>query len=408
MRTLARIGLGSALAALSVAITLLIDSRAQAIPAFARRYRTSCRTCHAWSFPYLNASGTRFRQNGYQLPDGAEDPARAASMIEPGTIDERTAIFSTPPLSVRARLLAEWIEDAEGDQRLDASVPYARLAGGGSLYEDVSLVFSADVAPSPALHFLTVGLHDVLPRGGMSVVAGQLLLTGLQRPGHRSITRLASPLAQVSVGDNPFQLEGMHVGVSVQGRPGWGALAYELAVASGAPGAANQTGFGAPGVLGRLSLTTGEHTVGAFGYGAVARLRVDRGGIEREWDDRFVVTGLDAELSVWRLLFYVAGVLGVHDDPVGQGEATRYVGVRAEALWAITQELSVIARYDAVESSDASLRHRLATLHAGYLLLTSLRISLEASADLVALAEHDHDAERRDETRFVAMLEGAL
>jgi hypothetical protein len=391
-----------------VTTTLLGASAARANPSFARRYRTSCRTCHAWSFPYLNAWGTRFRQNGYQLPEGAEDPARAAATIEPGTLAERTEIFATPPVSVRARVLGEWSEDAAGERRLGASVPYVRLVSGGSLYENVSLLLSADVVPSPALHFLTIGLHDVLPRGGLSVVAGQLLLTGLQRPGHRSITRVASPLASVHVGDNPFALEGVHVGVSLQGRPGWGAFSYELAVANGSPGAPGQTGAGAPGVLGRVGLTTGEHTFGVFGYGAVARLRVDRAGIEREWDDRFLVTGADAELSVSRLLFYAAGLFGVHADPRGEGEATRYFGVRAEVLWALTDELSAIARFDAVESADTTLRHRLATLHAGYLLLSSLRLSVEATADLQWLAERNDAPAMKNESRVSAFLEAAL
>src|SRR5512134_3019517 len=95
------------LPALVVLAILASSSPASAIPAFARRYRTSCRTCHGWTFPTLNAWGTRFRQNGYQYPDGAEDPARAAAMIEPGTIQAPTAIFATPPLSVRSRVLAE-------------------------------------------------------------------------------------------------------------------------------------------------------------------------------------------------------------------------------------------------------------------------------------------------------------
>lgn len=392
---------------LVVTATLLGASVAHANPSFARRYRTSCRTCHAWSFPYLNAWGTRFRQNGYQLPDGAEDPARAQAMIEPGTVAERTAIFSTPPLSVRARVLGDW-SPASGERRVGGSVPYVRLIGGGSLYENVSLLFSADAVPSPALHFLTVGLHNVVPDGGLSILVGQLLMTGLQRPGHRSITRVASPLASVHVGDNPFVLEGMHVGASLQGRPGWGAFSYEVAVANGSPGAPGQTGLGAPGVLARVGLTTGAHTFGLFGYGAIARLRVDRGGIDREWDDRFLVTGADAELSVSRFLFYAAGLFGVHDDPHGEGETTRYVGMRAEVLWAITDELSAIARYDAVESSAATLRHRLATLHAGYLVLSSLRLSLEASADLQWLAEHAHSPGLANETRVSAFLEGAL
>ena len=41
------------------------------IPAFARKYKTSCATCHN-GFPKLNAFGEAFRRNGYQFPGGAD------------------------------------------------------------------------------------------------------------------------------------------------------------------------------------------------------------------------------------------------------------------------------------------------------------------------------------------------
>ena len=43
-----------------------------AIPAFARRYETSCQTCHI-AFPKLNSYGTAFRLLGYRLPDETEE-----------------------------------------------------------------------------------------------------------------------------------------------------------------------------------------------------------------------------------------------------------------------------------------------------------------------------------------------
>jgi hypothetical protein len=45
---------------------------AEAIPAFARKYATSCQTCHTM-FPKLNAFGTAFRLNGYRMPKETEE-----------------------------------------------------------------------------------------------------------------------------------------------------------------------------------------------------------------------------------------------------------------------------------------------------------------------------------------------
>lgn len=53
-------------------IFLLFSVPAMAIPAFARKYETSCQTCHV-GFPKLNAFGEAFRLNGYRMPKETED-----------------------------------------------------------------------------------------------------------------------------------------------------------------------------------------------------------------------------------------------------------------------------------------------------------------------------------------------
>jgi hypothetical protein len=47
-------------------------TRVQAIPAFARKYQTSCQTCHT-VFPKLNAFGLAFRYRGYRMPGETEE-----------------------------------------------------------------------------------------------------------------------------------------------------------------------------------------------------------------------------------------------------------------------------------------------------------------------------------------------
>lgn len=51
---------------------VLLNHEARAIPAFARKYETSCQTCHV-AFPKLNAFGDAFRNNGYRFPADDED-----------------------------------------------------------------------------------------------------------------------------------------------------------------------------------------------------------------------------------------------------------------------------------------------------------------------------------------------
>lgn len=54
-----------------VALLQLASDKSYSIPAFARKYKTSCATCHN-GFPKLNAFGEAFRRNGYQFPGGTD------------------------------------------------------------------------------------------------------------------------------------------------------------------------------------------------------------------------------------------------------------------------------------------------------------------------------------------------
>ncbi len=50
-----------------VIVFLSLDSPSYAIPAFARRYQTSCSSCHI-IIPKLNHFGKAFKANGYRIP----------------------------------------------------------------------------------------------------------------------------------------------------------------------------------------------------------------------------------------------------------------------------------------------------------------------------------------------------
>src|SRR5665213_2371898 len=61
-----------AVAALAISLGIVSATPAEAIPAFARKYQTSCQTCHI-VFPKLNAFGEAFRLRGYRMPGETED-----------------------------------------------------------------------------------------------------------------------------------------------------------------------------------------------------------------------------------------------------------------------------------------------------------------------------------------------
>jgi len=53
--------------AVAVVVYFAVAGEAQAVPSFARKYQTSCQTCHT-IYPVLNPFGEAFRRNGYRFP----------------------------------------------------------------------------------------------------------------------------------------------------------------------------------------------------------------------------------------------------------------------------------------------------------------------------------------------------
>src|SRR5512141_2384029 len=58
-----------------MALSCLVSTRVSAVPAFSRKYQTSCQTCHT-IFPKLNPFGQAFRLNGYRLPGETEEQVK--------------------------------------------------------------------------------------------------------------------------------------------------------------------------------------------------------------------------------------------------------------------------------------------------------------------------------------------
>jgi len=90
-----------------IVVVLATASHAWAVPAFARKYKTSCVTCHT-IYPKLNPFGEQFRRNGYRFP-GVDSDAVKAEPVALGT-DEQKKMFpdavwpgtvsSFPPLAI--------------------------------------------------------------------------------------------------------------------------------------------------------------------------------------------------------------------------------------------------------------------------------------------------------------------
>jgi hypothetical protein len=75
MPTTIRLACRLAISAAALLAVLGSFSPASAVPVFARKYQTSCQTCHI-VFPKLNAFGEAFRLNGYRMPAETEEQVK--------------------------------------------------------------------------------------------------------------------------------------------------------------------------------------------------------------------------------------------------------------------------------------------------------------------------------------------
>ncbi|MBD3401399.1 hypothetical protein GF420_00780 [candidate division GN15 bacterium] len=120
------------LLALSLAL-LTPPQSAQAIPAFARKYRMSCTTCHA-PFPKLKAYGDEFAGDGFVLKD--QDAPRY--YVETG--DENLDLIRD--LQAAFRLEGFVKHETKTDQDVDFTAPYnLKFLSGGALSDHLAYYF---------------------------------------------------------------------------------------------------------------------------------------------------------------------------------------------------------------------------------------------------------------------------
>jgi len=75
-------------------LAALLPGRADAIPAYARRYDTKCETCHFPMPPRLNNTGILFRRSGFRLPDADEKGNLTLNTVPAHSIGEAASVVA--------------------------------------------------------------------------------------------------------------------------------------------------------------------------------------------------------------------------------------------------------------------------------------------------------------------------
>ncbi len=150
------------LSILAGSILLLFNvPSANAIPAFARKYATSCTTCHV-GFPKLNPFGEAFRLNGYRMPKETEDQIKVKPVSMGAEAYKKMwpkAIYPSDlpgqvPLALNAKMASVY-ESASGDEgrevtHNDVQFPQeVNLFAGGTLGEHMGFIGEVTHGESP-------------------------------------------------------------------------------------------------------------------------------------------------------------------------------------------------------------------------------------------------------------------
>ncbi len=121
------------LTVLSFIILTFLAMDILAIPAFARKYNMSCKTCHS-PFPTLKAYGDEFAGNGFQLKD------KDAPRYYVDTGDDDLSLIRDLPIALRFEGYVTYnVNDSEHS---DFTAPWIlKLLSGGSITKDVAYYF---------------------------------------------------------------------------------------------------------------------------------------------------------------------------------------------------------------------------------------------------------------------------
>ncbi len=119
---------------LFILFAFFVAEKTFAIPAFARKYRLSCTTCHAPAAPALKPYGDEFAGNGFRL----EEEQSPRYFMDTG--DDKLSLLRELPIAVRLDGFATY--NFDNSERIDFASPYiVKFLSGGELSERISYYF---------------------------------------------------------------------------------------------------------------------------------------------------------------------------------------------------------------------------------------------------------------------------
>lgn len=402
---------------------------ARAYPGFARKYQTSCVTCHD-AFPRLNSVGQGFRLNGYRFLDDEayvrEEPISLGApaykrvwpeAIWPSDLPLHVPLGVSVPLTVRRTSSVSTEEGADWDFNFPNNVT---LLGGGTIGEDMAFWASVEFEDGDArFHRVFFEWNDllsgdflglfseegVLPENLLNLKLGQIDPGVVPFSIHRQLTLSSYLTNTYTVGGSDFALESPGLtAIELFGLP-TSRLGYWMGVTTGTSGEDDnpakdfygRIAYKIGGVAFDGTLPGGEESdesdelpaptlsdetsliLGVSGYVGEPRARM---GALRFDEDIFRVGG-DFQLTVEKLILRGHYVLGEDENAFNDPAFTDTLSQAffVEASYAVFPWLYPAARYEALhieERGDDRIQRAVFAVTA--LLRANVRTSVEYRA----------------------------
>ncbi len=368
----------AAAAALAAALAALaLPSPAEAIPAFARRYRFSCTTCHT-TFPQLRPFGEEFAARGFALEPGQE-PATASTDLG----DELLWLPRYLPLAMR---FDGFVLARNEAPQVDFQTPWAlKLLAGGEIARGVAfygyfMIEEGDVVGFEDAYLQFSRIFS-LP---VDVLFGQFQLSDVVVKRELRLPRSDYEILTVTVGASTVNLtydRGLAVAV------GLGPVDLFATVTNGT-GLARASLAGtfdtdaAKNVGADLATGLGPARLGVYGFWG----RATSGGVANTtW-----YVGPHLDLALGEALLARAAYLERRDSNAsflpGGSDAVTTRGGYAEVIWwpaGWNGRWYLDALYNRVESGDATADRNDVALAAGWLLRRNVRLVAEVDYDFL-------------------------
>ena len=380
---------------LIISVVLLVGvalKNANAIPTFARVYRTSCSTCHA-VFPKLTAFGEAFRRNGYQFPEGTdpefvkEEPvslgAEAYKEVFPNAIWPG-AIPHLPAISVVAEGELLYLPEAEEGQpklSFDEAAAEVDMLMSGTISENISFFWELNFADDGLeIEMGTINFSNLLAShlkpNLLNFRIGKLVPEFVAN-GHRGLATHHPWLSIKNVGDNKWTLLDSQKGIELNGIIA-GRLGYDVGLVEGRNNLPNTDkdpyihlayklgGMRLDGVTKEgMVLNTSQPwrdnsiTIDGFAYLGFANIEAVQadGKTKLPQEDNFQMFGGDANLFFKDLNLLGGVALEHHSQPTVKKEAMNAVHIFGEADYVFYPWLVPVVRFEAFNfESETDIR----------------------------------------------------